>query len=169
MHKQQLISILRKLFVLEKFSLANYMWHARPRIMPDHESLHTAIRQIGDQQRRFAHRIGLMILAHHGDTRESGFPLQFTIFNDLPLDIFARQVMQDQARILSEVEAYAHQLAGAPGAHSLALQILRAEQKHFNRLADMPGRDAKDAMHPGAADTERAPARSKSPADVTAA
>lgn len=146
MNEQQMLPILNDLFAIEKFSLASYLRYAPPWSKPDEEPLRNVIRDIGGGQQQHADRVGLLILEHRGHVEGGSFPMRFTAFNDLSLDYVARRVMEDQERIVREVRMCVDNLAGAPIAHSLALEILGAEQAHLDSLCEVLDGDKSDAV-----------------------
>ena len=148
MTNNDLLGILNELFAIEKFSLASYLRYASPWSKPNDEPLRKVIRQIGDEQQHFADRIGWFVVEHRGHVKGGSFPLRFTAFNDLSLDYLARRVMEDQEWIIREVRVCVSKLAGAPIAHSLALEVLDAEQAHLDRLAEMHDSCTSDAIRP---------------------
>ena len=147
MNGQQMLPILDDLFAIEKFSLASYLRYAPPWSKPDEEPLRNLIRNIGDDQQRNANRVGSLILEHCGHVEGGSFPMRFTAFNDLSLEYLARRVIEDQKRIVREVRMCANDLAGAPVTHSLALEILGAEQAHLDSLTKMLDGCTSDTDH----------------------
>lgn len=137
MSNQDMLRALNELFAIENFSLARYLHYARPWSEPEDESLCDMICDIGDDQRRFANRVGSLIIERRGRVEGGLFSRRFTAFNDLSLDFMASRVFEDQVRIVRRVALIANQLAGDAIAHELALEILGAEHAHLDSLAEM--------------------------------
>lgn len=137
MNDEQMLNILSQLHGIERFSLANYLRDAHPWTDGNTAPLRQAVLQIADQQQKYADRLGELIVERDGYVEGKSFPLRFTAFNDLSFEYLASHVMEDQERIIREVKACTDELAGDFTAHSLALEILGAEQGHLENLREL--------------------------------
>jgi len=139
------IPILNHLLNLERLSLANYLQYAQPWVHPADQPLHEAVERIAREELECGRRIAALITRRKGPVAlGQSFPNRYTAYSDLNLRYLLDRLVEDQERIIQEVETTCMELRGDAEAASLAAEVLRREQGHLKMLLSF--RDAAAAQ-----------------------
>lgn len=127
-------AVLNRILALEQYSLANYLMDAHPWRYQGDEKLVAVVRAIAEDQQRYADQIGRWIVDHDGVILPSQYPMRFTAYNDVSIDFLMDRLVEDQRRLIDQLQQLVPQLAGSGEPYELAQQILGAEKAHLENL-----------------------------------
>lgn len=137
--------------VMHKFmySVAHYLWFARPWSGADAQPTADALKSLGESHRDHIRRLGELLISRRRHIPKGSFPAAFTGLNDLSVQYVVPLAIEDENKIIRLLEAAAAELKLDSEAHTLLTDIIRSEKRHLQTLQ--------------AASNDRRAARARSP------
>jgi hypothetical protein len=118
-------------------SLPAYLADAKPWAESDDAAIRSGIENLAADQRRYAHRVGELIVECGGRPDPGQFAMHLSAKNDLSIGYLCREVMKQQEQDIREIERCAARLEDNAPLHALAEEILGNAKGHLDILAAM--------------------------------
>lgn len=127
---------LTRLYRLLQYSLPCYLMDADPWAGPQGRSVLEIVRRIAEDRRRFAERVGSLLVDREWPIPSGSYPLRYTAFNDLAIDSLLPHLIAEQRSVIEEVEGCVELLQDDPPAKALVQEILGSERAHLDALLE---------------------------------
>lgn len=146
--RQHITESLRRLFALLAGSLPEYLRHASLYVRPGDEAIEELLRRVTSEREMACRELADLILERRGQVPHVRFPMRYTASHYLDARYLLKPLVDEQTRLVSEIEQLTAGLQGDPMCHEVAMRILRAETDHLasfealhaERSGDVPAR-----------------------------
>ncbi len=127
--------ILNQILVLHHRSLATYLGDARPWAeFTREEQAQQLLTSIVTDQHRTVDEINELLLERNHTPHFGEFPMSYTGLHDLSFSFLLKKMIEQQQRIIRQIETYVPQLAKDDVARAVAERSLGAAKAHLEML-----------------------------------
>ena len=139
------IENLGHLWTLQRRSLPRRLLRAGPHVRPGDEHIVEMLREVVARQEDAARRLADMILQRRGQLPLATYPMRFANWHYLDVRFLLSRLLDEQRRVVEEVQRSAEALRGDQSASDLARLVVAQELAHQERFEELhaaldPGR-----------------------------
>jgi hypothetical protein len=128
---------LSRLFKLQAFSLPRFILRASPYVAAGDERLLNVLEHVRLQQEQTASELAEAIHVRGGRLPKGTYPMQFAALHDVELRYMLTRLLEEQRRVVAEIDEAAYALRDDDAARELARDVRRKETAHLRLFEEL--------------------------------